>query len=71
MAFLEQAKKMFSAVWPTSHTDDDEAKLSTEAAQELLVEQDAIKLWNQRLRNARTFFEPDFKQMKENMEFAG
>lgn len=32
--------------------------------------QASVKMWTARIRQAKAFFEPDFKRMRENMEFA-
>ncbi len=33
-------------------------------------EQESVKLWMKRVKDAKTHFDPDFKRMRENMEFA-
>lgn len=34
------------------------------------TEEQVVKLWRKRIKDAKAFFEPDFKRMRENMEFA-
>lgn len=34
------------------------------------TEEQTVKLWRKRIKDAKAFFEPDFKRMRENMEFA-
>ena len=34
------------------------------------LEEQTVKLWRKRIKDAKTFFEQDFKRMRENMEFA-
>ena len=47
-------------------SDDLKNDQSTDAR----IESNTIKLWTKRIRDARKFYEKDFKRMKENMEFA-
>ena len=69
MPFVADIQKMFGRIFPKKE-DNDEANLSQEQAEDLRTERNDVALWTQRVRNARTFFESDFKRMKENMEFA-
>lgn len=41
-----------------------------EDAQQEQLESNVVKLWTKRIKDAKKKFEPDFKRMKENMEFA-
>ena len=34
------------------------------------TKEESVKLWRKRLKDAKIFFEPDMKRMRENMEFA-
>lgn len=34
------------------------------------LEENVVKLWRKRIKDARAFFEDDFKRMRENMEYA-
>lgn len=33
-------------------------------------EEESVKLWRKRIKDAKAYFEPDFKRMREDMEFA-
>src|ERR1017187_27672 len=35
-----------------------------------LTEENSVKLWRKRVKDAKAYFEKDFKRMKEDMEFA-
>jgi hypothetical protein len=34
------------------------------------TEESTVKLWRKRIKDSKVYFEPDFKRMRENMEFA-
>lgn len=44
--------------------------LTGQAAIDQEIESNTIKLWTKRIKDAKKFYEKDFKRMRENMEFA-
>jgi hypothetical protein len=39
-------------------------------AEDVLLEENSVKLWTKRVKDAKKYFEPDFKRMTESMNFA-